>query len=310
MNEILNLLVHGGYGLTLGAVFLEQLGLPLPAAPVLMGMGALSRSGRFSLSVVLLISLTGALTADLIWYYLGRRYGRSVLQMMCRISLEPDFCVRRTEDAFVKRGLWTIPFAKFVPGLNAAAVPLAGMTQTGFFRFLAFDAVSLLMWAGVYTSLGYVFSNQLEHLAAYLARFGSSVLILAMLALGAYIGRKYLERRRFLRTLTIDRITPEELRSKLGRDEEVLVLDLRNQLDRKFDRFRIPGAYHVLPELLGQRGDIPRDRDVVLYCACPNEATSAQVAQQLRRLGFQRVRPLAGGLDAWRGLGFPIESIG
>ena len=310
MNEILNILVRYGYGFTLGAVFLEQLGLPLPAAPVLMGMGALSRSGRFSLSVVLLISLAGSLTADLIWYYLGRRYGRSILQMICRISLEPDFCVRRTEDAFIKRGLWTIPLAKFVPGLNAAAVPLAGMIRIEFFSFLAFDTVSLLMWAGVYAALGFVFSNQLEHLAAYLAHFGSSVLILAMIVLAAYIGHKYLERQRFLNTLTIDRITPEELRSKLGRDDGVLVLDLRNQLDRNFDAFRIPGAYHVLPELLGQRGDIPRDREVVLYCTCPNEATSARVAQQLRRLGFQRVRPLAGGLDGWRGLGFPLEFIG
>jgi rhodanese-related sulfurtransferase len=230
--------------------------------------------------------------------------------MICRISLEPDFCVRRTEDAFIKRGLWTIPLAKFVPGLNAAAVPLAGMIRIEFFSFLAFDTVSLLMWAGVYAALGFVFSNQLEHLAAYLAHFGSSVLILAMIVLAAYIGHKYLERQRFLNTLTIDRITPEELRSMLDRDYEVLVLDLRNQLDRNFDGFRIPGAYHVLPELLGQRGDIPRDCEVVLYCTCPNEATSARVAQQLRRLGFQRVRPLAGGLDAWRGLGFPLEFIG
>jgi membrane protein DedA with SNARE-associated domain/rhodanese-related sulfurtransferase len=310
MNEILNILVRYGYGFTLGAVFLEQLGLPLPAAPVLMGMGALSRSGRFSFPLVLMISLMGSLSADLIWYYLGRRYGRSILQMICRISLEPDFCVRRTEDAFIKRGLWTIPLAKFVPGLNAAAVPLAGMIRIEFFSFLAFDTLALLMWAGVYAGLGFIFSNQLEHLAAYLSRFGSSVLILAMIVFAAYVGHKYRERQRFLNTLTIDRITPEELRSKLGRDGEVLVLDLRNQLDRNFDAFRIPGAYHVLPELLGQRGDIPRDREVVLYCTCPNEATSARVAQQLRRLGFQRVRPLAGGLDAWRGLGFPLEFIG
>jgi membrane protein DedA with SNARE-associated domain/rhodanese-related sulfurtransferase len=309
MNETLNFLIRYGYGVTLGAVFLEQLGLPLPAVPVLLGMGALSRTGHFSITAVLVLALMGSLSADLIWFYLGRRYGRSVLQMICRIALEPDFCVRRTEDAFVKRGMWTIPFAKFVPGLNAAAVPLAGMIRTDFIRFLAFDTVSLLVWAGVYATLGYVFSNQLEHLAVYLAQFGNSVLVMVVVILGTYIAHKYLERQRFLKTIEIDRITPEELKSRMD-TSEVIVLDLRNQLDVNFDRFRIPGAFHVLPEVLGQRGDIPRDREIVLYCTCPNEATSAKVAQQLRRLGVKRVRPLEGGLAAWRERGFPIESLG
>jgi rhodanese-related sulfurtransferase len=241
---------------------------------------------------------------------MGRRYGRSVLQTICRISLEPDFCVRRTEDAFIKRGMWTIPFAKFVPGLNAAAVPLAGMIRTGVMHFIAVDVAASLTWAGVYTTLGFVFSNQLEKLARYLAHFGKSVVLLAAIALAGYIAYKYHQRRRFLRTLVIDRITPEELKTRMETDEKLLILDLRNQLDLNFDRVRIPGAFHVLPELLSQRGDVPRDKEVVLYCTCPNEATSARVAQNLRRLGFRHVRPLAGGLAAWRERGFPIESLG
>src|SRR5215467_5065293 len=153
MNETLSFLIRYGYGVTLGAVFFEQMGLPLPAVPILMGMGALSRSGTVSITVVLAIALVGALIADVIWFYLGRHYGRAVLQLICRISLEPDFCVRRTEDAFVKRGLWTIPFAKFVPGLNAAAVPLAGMIKTGVVRFIVVDVVASFLWAGAYASL-------------------------------------------------------------------------------------------------------------------------------------------------------------
>src|SRR5215467_6404342 len=220
MNETLNFLIRYGYIVTLWAVFLEQLGLPLPAAPVLIGMGALSQSGRFSIVNVLAVALTGSLAADLIWYYLGRRYGRAVLQIICKIALEPDFCVRRTEDAFVKRGLWTIPFAKFVPGLSAAVVPLAGMIRTRFLRFLAFDAASLLVWAGLYVALGYVFSNQLERLAAYLAQLGDSVLVLAILLLALYILYKYVERQRFLRSLKIDRISPEELKSRMDTNEK------------------------------------------------------------------------------------------
>jgi membrane protein DedA with SNARE-associated domain/rhodanese-related sulfurtransferase len=310
MNETLSFLIHYGYGVTLAAVFFEQMGLPLPAVPILLGMGALSRSGTFSMTAVLAIALIGSLLADLIWFYLGRQYGRSVLQIICRISLEPDFCVRRTEDAFLKRGMWTIPFAKFVPGLNAAAVPLAGMINTPFGRFLAFDTVSLLVWAGAYATLGYVFSNQLEHLLVYLSRFGNWVLFFASILLLAYVAYKYSLRRRFLKTLAIERITPEELRSRMDSDEKIIVLDLRNPLDMKMERFRIPGAFHVLPEILGEKGDVPHDQEIVLYCTCPNEATSARVAKQLRKLGITRVRPLAGGFDAWRERGFPIESLG
>lgn len=310
MSETLTFLVNYGYWVTLGAVFLEQLGLPMPAVPVLLGMGALSRSGRFSISAVLLTSLIGALVADLIWYYLGRLYGRSVLRMICRISLEPDFCVRRTEDAFVKRGMWTIPFAKFVPGLNAAAVPLAGMIKTGFFRFMVFDTAGLLVWSGVYVVLGYVFSNQLEHLAGYLAQFGNSLLLFIAIGLTTYLVYKFVQRKRFLNSLSIERITPEELHSRMDLNEKFLVLDLRNQLDVNMDRYRIPGAFHVLPEMLGQKGDVPRDQEIVLYCTCPNEATSARVAKQLRLLGISRVRPLEGGFAAWRDRGFPIESLG
>ena len=260
MNETLEFLVRYGFGVTVAAVFLEQLGLPVPAVPVLLGMGALSHSGRFPFLVVPFIALAGSLSADLIWFFLGRHYGRSVLQMICRISMEPDFCVRRTEDAFVKRGMWTIPFAKFVPGLNAAAVPLAGMIKTGVIQFVAVDIVASLTWSGVYAGLGFVFSNELEHLAHYLAHFGTSVLLLAMIGLAGYIGYKYRERRRFLSTLVIERITPEELKSKMGSDEKVIILDLRNQLDVNFDRFRIPGAFHVLPEVLTRKVDVPRDQ--------------------------------------------------
>ena len=176
MDELLAFLLRYGYWLTLGAVFLEQMGLPLPAVPILIGMGALARSEDFSLAAIILLALAGGVAADLIWYHLGGLYGRSVLRVICRISLEPDHCVRRTEDAFVRRGIWALPLAKFVPGLNAAAVPLAGMMKTGLVRFLVFDTSGLLLWTGAYATLGYVFSNEIGRLVAYLSRLGNSLL--------------------------------------------------------------------------------------------------------------------------------------
>ena len=139
MNELLGFLLHYGYWLTLGSVFLEQMGLPLPAVPILIGMGALVRSGNFSFKAILLIALAGSLAADLIWYYLGFRYGRSVLGILCRISLEPDYCIRRTEDAFIRLGIWALPLAKFVRSrlIKLATFILLGNAATivAWFRF-------------------------------------------------------------------------------------------------------------------------------------------------------------------------------
>jgi len=266
MNELLAFLLQYGYWLTLGSVFLEQLGLPLPAVPILLGMGALARSGDFWFPAILLAALSGSLVADLIWYYLGSHYGHSVLGVICRISLEPDYCVRRTEDAFIRRGIWALPLAKFVPGLNAAAVPLAGMIKTRLWRFLAFDTAGLLLWSGAYATLGYIFSDQVELLISYLSELGTSFGVTSAIVIAIYIGYKFVQRHRFLKTLNVDRITPEELKTIMDKDKNVFVLDLRNQLDVNMDRFRIPGAFHTLPELLGQQGDIPRDKEIILYC--------------------------------------------
>jgi membrane protein DedA with SNARE-associated domain len=247
-------------------VFVEQMGLPLPAVPILVGMGALARSGDFTLAAVILVALAGGMAADLIWYHLGWHYGRSVLRVICRISLEPDHCVRRTEDAFMRRGIWALPLAKFVPGLNAAAVPLAGMIKTRLGRFVIFDASGLLLWTGAYATLGYVFSSEIGRLIAYLSKLGNSLLLIGGITVAAYLGYKYVQRQRFLKALAIDRITPEQLKSKIDSNQKVVVVDLRNQLDVNTDRFRIPGAFHALPEVLEKEGDFPRAHEVVLYC--------------------------------------------
>jgi membrane protein DedA with SNARE-associated domain len=267
MVELLRLLETHGYGLILAAAFVEQMGLPLPAVPLLIAMGALTHSGSYSVSFVILMALTGSLMADFMWYYMGRRHGRRVLRLLCRISLEPDYCVRRTEDAFERHGLWALLLAKFVPGLNAAAVPLAGMVQTPLARFAVFDAAGLILWACAYTVLGFVFSHQIERMAAALASLGTSVVVMTAIGIAIYVGYKYNQRRKFLNTLTIARITPDELQAKMAAGDRVLILDMRNPLDRQFDPVRIPGAFHVLPEHVElQRRDIEPRQEIVIYC--------------------------------------------
>src|SRR5262249_20811412 len=243
------------------------------AATLLVGMGALSRSGDVFFSAVVAIAAVAALSADLIWFQLGQLHGRSVLRMICRISLEPDNCVRRTEDGFERLGLWARLPSKFVPGFNAAAVPLAGMMKTPLFRFLAFDIPGVALWSGTYTLLGYIFSKEIERVIMYLSTFGASLLIFAGAAIAIYMGYKINQRRKFLKKLSVMRITAEELKARMDSQEKILIFDMRNRLDRNTDPVRIPGAFHVLPEYVEfHPEDLSRDQEIVLYCTCPNEA--------------------------------------
>jgi len=310
MPNLLQFLLKYGYIVVFGAAFVEQIGFPIPAATLLVGMGALAHSGDFAFGLVVAAGGLAALGADLIWFELGRLHGRSVLRLLCRISLEPDYCVRRTEDAFERLGLWALLPAKFIPGFNAATVPLAGLIKTPLLRFLAFDVPAVTLWATTYTSLGYLFSHEIERLITYVARLGTSVLILAAAVVVVYFTYKINQRRRFLKTLDISRITPEELKNKMDANEKVLILDIRNRLDRNTDPVRIPGAFHVLPQHIDFRPeDIARYQEIVLYCTCPNEATSARLAVQLHRKGLKHARPLQGGLDAWKELNLPVELL-
>jgi len=310
MSDLQHFLLEFGYIAVFGAAFAEQIGLPLPAATLLIGMGALSRSGEVSFAAVIATAASAALIADLIWFELGHLHGRSVLQLLCRISLEPDSCVRRTEDAFERLELWVLIPAKFVPGFNAAAVPLAGMMKTPLLRFLAFDVSGIILWSGAYTSLGYIFSSEIERLLMYLARLGTSLFVFVGAVVAAYIVYKIRQRKQFLKALAVMRITPEELKARMDAKQDLLVFDMRNRLDRNMDPVRIPGAFHILPEHIEfHPDDLDFSRDIVVYCTCPNEATSARVAIQLQRKGLTNARPLQGGLEAWRARNFPVESL-
>lgn len=251
-----------------GTVFAEQIGLPLPAIPVLLAAGALAGTvPQFSLPAVIMVPVLASLLSDLIWYELGRRRGHSILNLLCRISLEPDSCVRRTEDLFVRHGPRALLFAKFVPGLNTAAPPLAGMFRMRLSRFLLYDGAGALVWAGTFCGAGYLFSAQLERIARSAWRLGTWLAVLLAGSLAAYIAWKYIQRRRFIRQLRIARITPEDLMRKLEAGEEIAVVDLRHSLQFGTDTVKIPGSLHLLPEELDHRHhEIPRDREIVLYC--------------------------------------------
>ena len=265
LEQAADFLIRHGYAVLFGWVLLEQMGLPIPAAPLLIAAGALARAGKMNLTFALALALIAVILADLFWYSLGRYRGGRILKLLCRISLEPDSCVRRTENLFVRHGVHSLLVAKFVPGLNTAAPSLAGIFRMPVRRFMIFDFLGALLWVVSVTSLGLIFSDQLEQIA--LRWSGWLVAVLAG-SLAAYVLGKFIQRRRFIRRLRIARITPKELMDKLRAGETISIVDLRQPMDIEAFPQMIPGALRIAMEEIEERhAEIPRDRDVVLYCS-------------------------------------------
>lgn len=268
MNETFQFLSRHGYAVILAWVCAEQAGVPVPALPLLLAAGALAGVGRMNPAAAAGLAVFGALVSDTMWYSLGRLRGIRVLKLLCRISLEPDSCVRNTQGVFARYGARTLLGAKFIPGLGAAAAPLAGVVRMPVTRFLACDALGAALWASTYVALGYLFSNQLETVAMQGGRLGATFLGLLAAACAAFVAWKYVRRHRFLVELRQARITPEELRAKMEQGEDVTVVDLRHVLSVEADPELIPGAKWIDPDSIDDHAaGLPRDREVVLYCA-------------------------------------------
>jgi membrane protein DedA with SNARE-associated domain/rhodanese-related sulfurtransferase len=309
MNRTVDFLVHHGTAVLFAAVFVEQIGVPLPSALWLFAAGALIGAGSMNGLLALGAAAAGSLLADLIWFYLGRHYGNRVLGLLCRISLEPDSCVRRTQDVFARHGIQGIVVAKFIPGLNTLAPPMAGSSGVSAHRFILFDGLGSVLYVGSFMVVGFLFSHQLEQVMAAASTLGSGALALVLGLLALYIGYKYYQRRRLLRQLQMDRITVGELHRKQEAGESMMILDLRSHSALAEDPASIRGAIHMtMDEVDGRLKEFHHDRDIILYCSCPNEVSSARVALLLQRKGFSRVRPLLGGIDAWREANYPTES--
>lgn len=267
MHGILEFLFRHGYLVLLAWVFGEQAGLPLPSIPLLLAAGALAGMGRLSFAVCLLACLLAAMAADTIWYQLGRTKGIRILQLLCRISLEPDSCVRRTEGIFERQGARSLLFAKFLPGLNTVATPLAGIFHMRLRKFLLYDALGSLLWAVTFLATGYIFSGQIEKIAEHAERLGGGLIVLLIAALACYIAYKFVARQKFLRDLRVSRISVDELKRKIDEGEDLVIFDLRHSLDFEADPETIPGAFRMDSSELQEKGDsLPRDREVILYC--------------------------------------------
>jgi len=303
-----SLLLNHGYLFLFCYVFCVQAGVPIPADPLLLLMGALSGDGRYSLWLAAAAASAAALAGDTFWYELGRRRGRPVLALLCRLSIEPDTCVRNTETAFARRGAWTLLFAKFVPGLSLLSMPLAGASRMPRIRFLLANGTGCVLWTLTYLFLGKLFHRQIDAISELLGLFGRRAGMVASALLCAYVLWKFFQRWRLRRELRINRVSPLEAFGLIESGRPVSVVDLRNAREIQELGLKIRGALIVHPnDLRNGSHQIPTNHDIILYCTCPNEATSARAALQLKRAGIRKVHPLAGGFAAWHDLGLPVE---
>jgi membrane protein DedA with SNARE-associated domain/rhodanese-related sulfurtransferase len=306
--QVQDIIRHGYVWLFLAAL-LERLGLPLLVTPLMVAAGAIAGIGDLNLIVLIAVTVVASEIGDLVWYELGLSQGSSVLRLLCKISLEPDSCVRRSEDAFARHTTTSLIFSKFIPGVGRLAGPVAGMTGMPRGRFLLLNALGSLLWATVFALVGYIPAKKLPIDVLLVAAAGWLFALLAV-ALIANVVWKYVQRQRFIRSLRVSRMTVDELKAAIDRGEHPFVVDLRHRLEFLVNPRTVSTAVRISPDELPLRhAEIPRDREVVLYCTCPSEATSAKVAMELKKIGITRVRPLMGGLQAWENQGFPMDDF-
>jgi membrane protein DedA with SNARE-associated domain/rhodanese-related sulfurtransferase len=308
VQHIVSLVTQYGLALVFFNVLVEQVGLPVPAIPTLMVAGALAADGHFSVTAVFALAFAACTIGDGLWYGAGRAWGRRVLRLLCRISLSPDACVRQSEYRFERWGALTLVLAKFIPGLSAVAPPLAGAMRLGAGAFFLWNSLGVVLWAGAAVGAGWAFHEQINDLLLRLEDLGTIAVEALAALLAGYVALKWWERRRFYKALRIARIGVDELRRLMHASERPVVVDVRSPSARALDPRYIPGALVMeLDEVEKRLDQLPSDRDVVFYCTCPNEVSAAAVAKRLIGLGYVRVRPLAGGLDAWIGAGYEVE---
>lgn len=267
MEEIFQFLGAHGYMVIVVWVLLDQIGVPIPAIPILIVAGAMAGAGELDLTWVMLASVAGCLPSDVLWFSAGRRRGGAVLKILCKVSLEPDSCVRTTQNTFERYGPQSLIVAKLIPGYQTLSPALAGMSGMSLARFLAFDVPGALLWSAAFVVPGYMLRDRLSGALDLVSGFGSGLALIASCVLASYIAWKYQKRRRFLSSLRVSRMLPEELKRAIDAGEKVAIIDLRDGFSREFQAVQIPGAQVMAVEDLDVRHDeVPRDRDVVLYC--------------------------------------------
>lgn len=315
------LIAEYGLPLVFANVLLESLGLPLPALPTLILTGAITFAAgpvsapdgwlpQLPLLAIVAIAMIAALLGDMLWFWLGKRYGNRVLRFLCTLSMSRDTCVSRSLGFFGRFGLRVLTVSKFIPGLSTLAIPVAGATGAGFGSFLFYDTIGCALWAGLGVALGTMFATAVDTVLAWIDWLGRGALVVVGAALVVYVAVRWWRRMSLLRRLRMTRIDIRQLRALLDGEPPPVIVDVRREMGRAIDPFVIPGALALRDgDAVPQLAALPRDRKLVMYCDCPNEISAALATEELKAHGFADVAPLAGGLAAWRAAGYALEPL-
>jgi membrane protein DedA with SNARE-associated domain/rhodanese-related sulfurtransferase len=300
MNESLQFLTQHGALVLFVVVLAEQIGFPVPAFLFLIAAGALVGTGQMSLGMAIGAAALAAVMGDQLWYELGRRRGRRVLNWLCRISFEPSSCVSWTEEFFTRHGVRSLIIAKFIPALSTIAPPLAGIVGLRLPPYLMYNGLGTVLWVSSGIGVGYAFSDQLEQAVSVVAYLGPAMALILFGSVAVYVIAKVLHRYRVERL--VPRLTVQEVTKKIAAGEAPVIIDLRSQAARR-EVPGIPGSLTLSVEdvIAGYR-NLPRDRDVILFCGCPLDRSSIRAARKLREKGLTRVWPLVGGIEAWHAM--------
>ena len=299
MDTLIHLIAVYGLLVVFVSVLLDQGGIPVPAYPPIILTAALATDQGKSVWPIIVVAALAAVIADWLWYVGGRRLGAKLLRLMCRLSLSPDSCVLMTRGIYGRWGPPSLIVAKFIPGFAAVATTLAGETGTRPGRFLLYDGIGALLWAGVAVALGSVFHQAVNRVLDRLETLGRMTIPVVLGLIAAFVLWKLWRRSMFQRQLRMARITPAELSALMDGESPPLILDVRPEPERALTGW-IPGSVFV--QTVSEAPLMPPE-EVIVYCDCPNEASAAVLARALNKRGFKRVRPLAGGFAGWQGNG-------
>lgn len=303
METLIHIIEAYGLWVVFVSVLLDQGGLPTPSYAPMIVTAALATDAGAPLWPILLVGSAAALVADIAWFAGGRRYGSQLLRLMCRLSISPDSCVGTTRRIYERFGAPSLMLAKYIPGFAAVSTTLAGQAGTSWPRFLVFDFLGAVLWVSGALILGATFHEAVEVLLNTLEDLGHIAVVMLVVALALFLTYKLWQRHRFLREIRMTRITSDELRAEMRSAPGLMLVDVRSAESRARSGW-IAGSINVrdVSEL-----KVDPESAIVVYCDCPNDASAAVVAGKLKSLGFKHVRPLAGGISAWRALGFPVE---
>jgi membrane protein DedA with SNARE-associated domain/rhodanese-related sulfurtransferase len=300
VETLVALLMQHGASIVFVATLAARVGAPVPAGPLLVVAGGLSASGQLPVAAVFIAALVANLAGDALWFAGGRRYGHRIMRLLCRVSLSPDTCVRQSESLILRWGGSSLIAAKFVPGVSVVAAPMAGALAMPWRTFMAFDLAAAALWSSVFLGLGLLFRSQITQILDVMSGAGGAALAALALAIAMAVGLRFWRRWHARRALGLPRVGVGELRDLLRAGHDPVIIDVRSPEAMTLDVRIIPGARLVtLRDIAALATELPTDREVILYCDCPNEASAALAAQRLMALGVLRARPLAGGLDAW-----------